>query len=183
MGDNHGCLEFKLHTDGGVYNLSQVAAAPGFMELRFLSVWRKNVSGGYLSRVMFFNPQVVASLEKAGLSFGSNRRTRGYTKGEEIALLDEYAALAYLKSANDFHVDTWWFGYLPQVLWCDRNFRPLCEKREDFIQAAELDYGLWSVLAASESNQSGVVADGFLKLRYGTYASVRNGVTPKWGSL
>jgi hypothetical protein len=173
---------FSLHTDDGVYNLSSHSCAPGFMDLRFMSVWREDVAGGGLRGVMFFNAQIVASLEKAGLSFGNNSRAREYKKGDEIELLDEYAAISYLQESNEFRVDTWWFGYLPQVLWCDRNFRPLCESREDFVQAAKLDHGLWSVLSASKPDNSNFLHEEFLRLRYDVYASVRNGVTPKWDS-
>jgi hypothetical protein len=180
MDADTGWNKFRLHTDDGVYIISLHSGAPGFMDLRFMSVWRENVARGDFNRVMFFNPQIVASLEKAGLSFGNNSRAREYKKGDEIELLDEYAAISYLQESNEFRVDTWWFGYLPQVLWCDRNFRPLCESREDFVQAAKFDHGLWSVLAASKPDNSNFLHEEFLRLRYGAYASVRNGVTPMW---
>ena len=61
--------QFVLDTEDGVYGLDTTAFEPGFQAMRFLSVWREGVPDGQFDRVLFFNPQIVASIEKAGLSF------------------------------------------------------------------------------------------------------------------
>ena len=176
---------FILYTDEGVYGLDTVAYEPGFQAMRFLSAWREDVSEGDYSRVLFFDPQVVASIEKAGLSFANYSRIGECKVDSEIELMGEYAAIDYLKNAKEFHVDTWPIVCLERILWCDKNFRPLCEKRMDFASAAAFDYGLWSVLAASHpTNDDGGWGDAELRAffgqRYGVYASARNGVVSQW---
>ena len=182
--DRRPYAQFVLDTEDGVYGLDTTAFEPGFQAMRFLSVWRGDVPGGKSNRVLFFNPQIVASIEKAGLSFMNPSRIDEYKEGDEIEILEEYAAIEYLKTAN-FSVDTFASACFGRILWCDKYFHPLCESVSDFSTVAKFDHGLWSVVSAShQKNGDGVwnnaYHEGFLEERYSAYAMTRNGVESKW---
>lgn len=178
--------KFVLHTDEGVYGISTDAYEPGFMTMRFLSMWRENVPDGRRYRALLFNPQLVASIEKAGLAFMSPSRINKYKRDEEVEILSEYAALEYLKGTQEFHIDSWPLmtgAVLGKILWCDKDFMPLGGRKRDFEKVAEYDHGLWSVLSASHPSRDDCHVcshGGFLAERYRAYALTRNGVERRW---
>ena len=179
------CARFILYTDDGAYDVETWVGHPALMTLRFLCIGRADTTGGESTRMLFFNPQIVASIEKAGMSFINHSRLGEYKSDEEIEILDEYSAVDYLRESEKFSIDDWADGVLDRVLWCDKNGRPLCEGESDFSQAARFDYWLWSVLEASHSSTAGTFnnthfLESFLDLRYAAYRAARNGVVQKW---
>ena len=176
---------FMLYTDSGVYGISTEGYEPGYQTMRFLSVWRENDQE---FRALLFEPRIVASIEKAGLSFMKHSRSEKHKADDEIELLDHYTALEYLKNNKDFHVDLWPLqtGTLEKVLWCDKDWRPLCEREEDACKMAEHDYGLWGVLSASHPSKDDAETfdshyqQSFMCQRYEAYAKCRSGVVGHW---
>ncbi len=186
-----GDIRFLIYTDDGVFGISTRAGGePGFHVMRFLSVWREDTScrdehwvpGEY--RALLFNPQIVASIEKAGLSFQNHSRIGQYKAGDEIELLDPSSALMYLKTSTDFsNVDLYWpFGVLEKILWCDKNWRPLCERGAGFHMMAEFDSNLLSIFPPTRGTDEldHSHRQQLLAMRYHVYALVRNGVFQKW---
>jgi len=179
---------FMLYADSGVYGVSTEGYEPGFQSMRFLSVWREDNPSLDEYQALLFEPCLIASIERAGLSFMNNSRINEYKPGDEIAILDHYTALEYLRSCKDFHIDFWPLetGTLARILWCDNNGRPLCERIEDFPKVAENDYGVWSVFAASHPSKHDSATfttynqRRFFAQRYAVYARCRHGVKTSW---
>ena len=187
-GISRSYARFMLYTDNGAYGVSTEGYEPGFQTMRFLSVWREDKPSLDEYRALLFEPRLIASIEKAGLSFENNIRINEYKSGDEITILDHYAALEHLRSCRDFHIDFWPLetGTLARILWCDNDGRPLCGRIEDSGKVAENDYGVWSVFAASHPSKhdsetfTAYYQRRFFAQRYAVYARCRHGVKTSW---
>ena len=153
ISNDNPCSEFILHTDNGAYVICGINRAfPAFAEMRFLTVVKKDVPRSEADSglmMLFFHPQIMASLEKANL--WNPNGVKDYKSGDEIEILSTRSALEYLKAKQDFHVNMWpvYCNFLSEFIWCDPDGRALCENMDDLCKAAEFDFNLFSVLSAS----------------------------------
>ena len=145
--------EFILHTDSGAYVICGMNRTfPPFCEMRFLTVVKKDIprtEANYGPMMLFFHPQIIASIEKANL--WNPNGVSDFKSGDEIEILSISSALEYLKAKQDFHVSMYpvYCNSLSQFIWCDPDGRALYENTYDLCKAAEFDFNLFSVLSAS----------------------------------
>ena len=176
-GVNQNHARFHLYAESGEYGLETITVDPDFQAMRFLSVWRFGESSGEY-RALCFDLRIVASIEKAGLSFINHASIPKYKDGDEIKLLDFQSAIEYIQSEQGSFADlcpTTASSILERFIWCAPDWRALCERRSDFRKAAEFDYGLLCMLTSSHN-----LEQQFLSARYCAYAMARNGVMQKW---
>jgi len=182
-------VRFLLYTDSGVYGIAARGGhEPCFHAMCFLDVWREDVFSLHEDeirapdeyRVLLFNPQIAASIEKAVLAPENYSRIDAFSAGDEIEILDLHAALEYLKTKTSILESMIWAHYgLERIMWCDKDGRPLCEKRADYCKMAEFDSCLLNV-CSDESGFRGILTQTFMSSRYNVYAAIRNGVVKEW---